>query len=207
MIVARPESFRSNRRAYMLIELVVASFLTVQIGMVLVLTWKAFGVSALQVEERASLTVNANLAAESFTRDWADIRSGQRPCRRPMIRPRSIVSTNSCLLGLARPTPTTPIHCGWSFQSKWIRPRQRSRSYNTIRDGQLMRYDETRELRPQSRPMSRISKSDPVLHDGRIPRHVSGSVSPLERNEFIISFTVSYRDFTGTYTLNMQYPP
>ena len=69
MIVTRPESFRSNRRAYMLIELVVASFLTIQIGMVLVLTWKAFGVSALQVEELRRLTVNANLAAESFTRD------------------------------------------------------------------------------------------------------------------------------------------
>ena len=39
--------------------------------MVLILTWKAFGVSALQVEERARLTVNANLAAESLTRDWS----------------------------------------------------------------------------------------------------------------------------------------
>ncbi len=53
MIAARSKSCRSNRRAYTLIELVVASFLTIQIGMVLVLTWKAFGVSALQVEERA----------------------------------------------------------------------------------------------------------------------------------------------------------
>src|SRR5271157_1574435 len=81
MINAQPESFRSNRRAYVLIELVVASFLTVQIGMVLVLTWKAFGVSALQVEERARLTVNANLAAESFTRDWGgyQIRSEALP--------------------------------------------------------------------------------------------------------------------------------
>ena len=81
MINARPESFRSNRRAYVLIELVVASFLTVQMGMVLVLTWKAFGVSALQVEERARLTVNANLAAESITRDWCgyQIRSEALP--------------------------------------------------------------------------------------------------------------------------------
>ena len=64
MIACRPRTCCSNRRGYTLIELVVASFLTVQIGMVLILTWKAFGVSALQVEERARLTVNANLAAE-----------------------------------------------------------------------------------------------------------------------------------------------
>ena len=53
MIVAGPKSLRSNRRAFTMIELVVASFLAIQIAMVLVLTWKAFGVSALQVEERA----------------------------------------------------------------------------------------------------------------------------------------------------------
>jgi hypothetical protein len=192
MINARPESFRSNRRAYVLIELVVASFLTVQMGMVLVLTWKAFGVSALQVEERARLTVNANLAAESFTRDWGGYQ----------IRSEALPSPNSstqvdCLYKFFPPRLASDVNHPYPlrlvFQEVGPPSSTITISYNyDSATSRLIRYDETAGT------------------STTVASHVTSlEVSPPLPNEtsFIITFTVSYQDFTGTYTLNMQYPP
>ncbi len=192
MINARPESFRSNRRAYVLIELVVASFLTVQMGMVLVLTWKAFGVSALQVEERARLTVNANLAAESFTRDWGGYQ----------IRSEALPSPNSstqvdCLYKFLPPRLASDVNHPYPlrlvFQEVGPPSSTITISYNyDSATSRLIRYDETAGT------------------STTVASHVTSlEVSPplLNERSFVITFTVSYRDFTGTYTLNMQYPP
>ncbi len=192
MINARPESFRSNRRAYVLIELVVASFLTVQMSMVLVLTWKAFGVSALQVEERARLTVNANLAAESFTRDWGgyQIRSEALPSPNSSTQVDCLYKFSSRLA----PDANHPYPLRLVFQEVGPPSSTITISYNyDPTTSSLMRYDET------------------ALTSTTVASHVTSlEVSPQlplpNETSFIISFTVFYRDFTGTYILNMQYP-
>ncbi len=191
MINARPESFHSNRRAYVLIELVVASFLTVQMGMVLILTWKAFGVSALQVEERARLTVNANLAAESFTRDWGgyQIRSQALPAPNSSTQVDCLYKFSSCLA----PDPITNHNYPLRLQFNSVNPPSStitiSYNYDPVAST-LIRYDETANT------------------STTVASHVTAlEVTPTNPPpSFIISFTVSYRDFTGTYQLNMQYP-
>lgn len=192
-MTAARSRFRHQRfRGYTLIELIVASFLTVQIGMVLVLTWKAFGVSALHVEERARLTVNANLAAESFTRDWAgyQVRSETLPAPNDSTKvnrlykflpPRLSADAN-------HPYPLRLV-----FQSVDQSSTTITIGYNhDPATGLLMRYDETAGTTTTVATHVTDLEVDPVL--------------PGETS-FNIRFSISYRDFTGTYTLNMQYPP
>jgi len=208
MIVTRPESLYSNRRAYALIELVVASFLTIQIGMVLVLTWKAFGVSALQVEERARLTVNANLAVESLARDL----SGYQV----KIEGRTGPTDQNLVYRLFRfqsppiPTDAYPLQLLFKREDQATNPRTLTISYYvdsvTYEDSvtyTLIRLEEdSGDLIPNPVlfPMSSARTA--------VATHVTKlEVAPYNSTSSTISFTVSYRDFTGMYILYMQYPP
>jgi prepilin-type N-terminal cleavage/methylation domain-containing protein len=58
-----------SRRGFTLIEMVVATFLIALLGTLLALSWKAFGIPAVQVEARARLALSANLAAASLAQD------------------------------------------------------------------------------------------------------------------------------------------
>ncbi|MGC8639343.1 MAG: hypothetical protein ACP5XB_05625 [Isosphaeraceae bacterium] len=191
MKAARPKSRRRSRRAYTLIELVVACFLTIQIGMVLVLTWKAFGVSALQVEERARLTVNANLAAESLTRDWAgyQVRSEALPAPNSSTYVDVLYQFNSRLAS----DSNHPYPLRLLFQQVGQTSTITISYYNDSATSSLIRYDET--AKTSTTVATHVTN---LLVDPAIP--AEGETS------FTVSFTVAYRDFTGTYTLNMQYP-
>lgn len=190
MIASRSTRRRVSRRGYTLIELIVACFLTIQIGMVLVLTWKAFGVSAVQVEERARLTVNANLAAESMTHDW----SGYQVRAEALPSPNQSTSVDRLYRFQSRLSPDSnhPYPLRLQFQRVDQTSSTITISYNcNSTTSRLIRYDETAGTSTTVATHVTILEVDPV---------VSGETS------FNISFTVSYREFTGKYTLNMQYP-
>jgi prepilin-type N-terminal cleavage/methylation domain-containing protein len=58
-----------SRRGFTLIEMVVATFLIALLSMLLALSWKTFGVPAVDVEARARLALSANLAAAALAQD------------------------------------------------------------------------------------------------------------------------------------------
>ena len=140
----------------------------------------------------ARLTVNANLAAESFTRDWGGYQ----------IRSEALPSPNSstqvdCLYKFLPPRLASDVNHPYPlrlvFQEVGPPSSTITISYNyDSATSRLIRYDETAGT------------------STTVASHVTSlEVSPplLNERSFVITFTVSYRDFTGTYTLNMQYPP
>ena len=188
MIVTRPESLHSNRRAYTLIELVVASFLTIQIGMVLVLTWKAFGVSALQVEERARLTVNANLAVESLARDL----SGYQVKIEGRTGPNDPILVYRLYVFVSRSNPDSG-HLQLVFNREDKNSVQITITYY-VESNSLVRREENSGDPTTATP--------PTSATTTVATHVTNLlVTPNN-----VSFTVSYRDFVGTYTLTVSDP-
>ena len=188
MIAARPKSRRSHRRAYMLIELVVASFLAIELGMVLVLTWKAFGVSALQVEEceaDGECEPGCRVVHPGLGRISGQVRS-------------------------FAPNDSTNVDRLYQFNSRLPLRLRSSVSPAVALSGcgpDLDNDHDQLQLRPYHEQPDSGRRDRRDVHHGRDPRHESGSgpILPGETS-FNINFTVSYRDFTGKYTLNMQYP-
>jgi prepilin-type N-terminal cleavage/methylation domain-containing protein len=69
MIAATAGAAGRSRHGFTMIELMVASFLVSLLFLVLMMSWKTFGVPAMEVEARARLSLSANLAAESLAKD------------------------------------------------------------------------------------------------------------------------------------------
>jgi Tfp pilus assembly protein PilE len=64
-----PAGAAARRRGFSLTEMVTTTFLMTLLAVLLIMSWKVFGVPAVEVEARARLAVAANLAAASLAQD------------------------------------------------------------------------------------------------------------------------------------------
>lgn len=193
MTVVSPASPRKRRTGFTLMELIVASFLISLLSMLSIMAWKTFGVPAVRVEQRTRIALSANLAAESLARDLSgclllkearsetDLNQIERPYR---FDSRLAADTD-------HPYPLR-LH----FKSGDDPPKEKTVSYwvdSSSSTGMLMRRDEQ-------------SGDPPVV----VAAHVTAlQVPPILEGEtsFTIGFTVSYRDFEGTYAMTVKNPP
>lgn len=193
MTVVAPASPRKRRTGFTLMELIVASFLISLLSMLSIMAWKTFGVPAVRVEQRTRIALSANLAAESLARDLSgcllreearsetDLNQIERPYR---FDSRLAADT-------AHPYPLR-LH----FKSGDDPPKEKTVSYwvdSSSSTDMLMRRDEQ-------------SGAPPVV----VTAHVTALQVPLileGETSFTIEFTVSYRDFEGTYAMTVKNPP
>jgi prepilin-type N-terminal cleavage/methylation domain-containing protein len=175
-----------NRRGYTLIELVVASFLISLLSMLLILAWKTFGLPALEVETRARITIDANLAAESLARDL----SGYQVKREGKSGPADPIQVYRLYKFESRLDPDDthpyPLRLRFKREDQATNPTVITVSYYVNSStSTLVRTEE--------------ESGTPIT----VATHVK-NLEFTQSNQ--ISFTVSYRQFEGTYTLDVDYP-
>jgi prepilin-type N-terminal cleavage/methylation domain-containing protein len=184
MVVAAPGGFGARRRGYTLIEMAVTSFLMALLSMLLILAWKAFGVPAVEVEARARVALAANLAAESLVRDL-----GGYQVRRE----------------------------GKSGTDDEVRVYRLYRYYEKLPPDEGHPYPLRLHFKREDQEQSKLTISyfvDSSTHtlvrleeesgaSTTVATHVTDLVVTTAGE---IDFTVSYRRFRGTFTLNVNDP-
>jgi type II secretory pathway pseudopilin PulG len=181
---------RVGRRAYTLIELVVAAFLMSLLSMLLIMAWKTFGVPALEVEERARVTVQANLAAESLARDLGGYQVRQE--------------------GKSGPNDSNLVYRLYQFESR-IDP-DANHAYPLRLS--FKREDQTSNpatltisyyVTTSANTLVRIEEESST--SSIVATHIRNlEVVPVDQTHFQISFTVLYQTFQANHTLNVDYP-
>ena len=193
MTVIAPASSGKRRQAFTLMELIVASFLISLLSMLLIMAWKTFGVPAVQVEERTRIALNANLVAESLARDLGGaLVQKEAKSETDLNQVYRIYRFDARLAS----DPDHPYPLRLRFKREDDSTKEKTVSYwvdSGSTPNKLMRVEE----------QSGSSKTAVATHVTaiQVPPVLAGETS------FAISFTVSYREFEGTYTMTVKVPP
>jgi hypothetical protein len=179
-----------GRPAYTLIELVIAAFLMSLLSMLLIMAWKTFGVPALEVEERSRVTVQANLAAESLSRDFGGYQlkhegktgpnDSNLVCRLYKFDSRIDPDANHAF----------PLRLVFKREDQTANPATLTISYY---------------VNSSANTLTRIEEESST--SSIVATHITNlEVAPVDQTHFQISFTVLYQTFQATHTLNVNYP-
>jgi type II secretory pathway pseudopilin PulG len=183
----RPAGTRVSRRGYLLIEMVVTTFLMSLLGMLLILAWKAFGVPAVEVEARARLALAANLAAESLSRDMGGYQAK--------------------LEGKTAPGDPVQVYRLYKFAG-WQNPDDmhaypvRLRFQREDQASNSTKLTISYYVNPSARALVRLEEESGAMTT--VATHITSlQVVPVVNQ---VSFTVSYWRYEGTYTLSPMNP-